>query len=109
MDSKTDRQEWRKWYKTKQWQSLRSHQLAKHPYCQCPIHQGKDRSAVATVVDHIIPHKGSKALFTDTRNLQSMAKHCHDSLKQEQDRTGTFKGCDRLGNPLDSKADWWLE
>ncbi|WP_223866012.1 HNH endonuclease [Salipiger aestuarii] len=38
--------------------------------------------APATVVDHIQPHKGDKALFWDRNNWQPICKHCHDRCKQ---------------------------
>ena len=32
----------------------------------------------ATVVDHIIPHRGDKRLFWDEKNWQPLCKDCHD-------------------------------
>lgn len=32
----------------------------------------------ATVVDHITPHKGDKALFWQRANWQPLCKRCHD-------------------------------
>jgi len=103
------RQQAAKWYKSRAWQQLRSAQLSAHPYCQCPHHKGKDRSAVATIVDHKTPHRGNKAVFFDRKGLQSMTKQCHDSFKQSQERGGAgFKrGCDEHGNPLLAEHEWW--
>ncbi len=39
----------------------------------------------ATVVDHIVPHKGDQQLFWDTRNWQSMSKPCHDKKTAKED------------------------
>lgn len=88
------------WYKSKRWQTLRREQLARHPYCQCPHHEGQ--KIPANVVDHRKPHKGDARLFWDRRNLQSMTKECHDSMKQSQERGGVgfSKGCDAQGWPL---------
>lgn len=86
---------------------MRQHQLAKHPYCQCPMHKGQDKSAIAAVVDHIDPHRGDRRKFFDARNVQSLTKRCHDSLKQEQERSGSFRGCDTQGNPIDQRSHWW--
>ena len=36
----------------------------------------------ATVVDHIVPHKGDEARFHDLNNLQSLCATCHNSVKQ---------------------------
>lgn len=42
-----------------------------NPYCtKC--------DDIATVVDHIIPHKGDMVLFWNTGNWQSMCKRCHE-------------------------------
>ena len=32
----------------------------------------------ATVVDHIVPHRGDHALFWDKQNWQPLCKDCHD-------------------------------
>jgi 5-methylcytosine-specific restriction protein A len=97
---------YRAWYKTKRWLRLRQHQLAKHPYCQCPHHEGKH--VLADVVDHKTPHKGDERLFWDDRNLASMTKQCHDSMKQSQERGGRgfAKGSDVNGMPLVAQEGW---
>ena len=40
----------------------------------------------ATLVDHIIPHKGDQALFWDWRNWQSLCTPCHNRVKQRKER-----------------------
>ncbi|SKA26370.1 HNH endonuclease [Consotaella salsifontis] len=42
--------------------------------------------APATLVDHIKPHKGDKALFWDRRNWQPLCTSCHSGAKQSQER-----------------------
>ena len=32
----------------------------------------------ATVVDHVIPHRGDQKLFWDEDNWQALCKSCHD-------------------------------
>jgi len=32
----------------------------------------------ATVVDHIIPHRGDQKLFWDQTNWEALCKECHD-------------------------------
>lgn len=55
-----------------------------------------DRGVVtaATVVDHVIPHRGDKDLFFASNNLQSLCEHCHNSHKQRQEKSGVLAGCD---------------
>lgn len=40
----------------------------------------------ATLVDHIIPHKGDNKLFWDRSNWQPLCKPCHDRHKQREER-----------------------
>lgn len=41
----------------------------------------------ATLVDHIIPHRGNQTLFWDKdRNWQSLCSTCHNSTKQRIER-----------------------
>jgi shikimate kinase len=46
---------------------------------------------VATVVDHIKPHRGDQALFWDKNNWQPLCTHCHASLKQSAERRGSIE------------------
>lgn len=39
----------------------------------------------ATVVDHIIPHKGDQYLFWDRSNWQPLCKLCHDRKTATED------------------------
>jgi 5-methylcytosine-specific restriction endonuclease McrA len=96
-----------KWYKSKQWQQLRQHILAKQPYCRCIYHKGQDRTALSEVVDHITPHRGDRRTFFNANNLQGMSKRCHDGVKQQFENTGKWRGSDSQGNPIDTNADWW--
>lgn len=98
---------WDKLYKSKRWQKLRAQQLARYPFCQCPHHIGQQ--VKAEVVDHKTQHRGDLALFYDARNLQSMAKECHDKFKQSQEKGGKgfLQGCDAKGNPLSNEHEWY--
>ena len=59
------------------WQKARAGFLAKHPTCSC--------GQPATIVDHVIPHKGDKRLFWDRKNWQPLCTPCHSSKKQRQE------------------------
>ena len=59
------------------WQRAREGYLAKHPWCAACAKRG--RQELATLVDHVIPHKGEKALFWDSDNWQSLCHGCHSS------------------------------
>jgi 5-methylcytosine-specific restriction enzyme A len=71
---------WRRLYSTARWKRLRDHQLTIEPLCRFCIES--DVVEAATVADHVIPHKGSEALFFDPDNLQSLCSACHSDTKQ---------------------------
>jgi 5-methylcytosine-specific restriction protein A len=56
------------------WQKASKAFLAAHPWCAC----GCGRSA--TVVHHVRPHRGDRALFWDAVNWRALAKRCHDAI-----------------------------
>ena len=59
------------------WRQARETYLKRNPLCTDCKKRGK--ITPATVVDHIVPHKGDQALFWDTRgNWQALCKPCHD-------------------------------
>ena len=60
----------------------------------------------ATVVDHIVPHKGDMALFWDKSNWQGLCAHCHNSHKQRREKSGVEVGSDVDGFPLDPRHHW---
>jgi 5-methylcytosine-specific restriction protein A len=65
------------------WRKARTNYLRHHPLCaECERH---GRVVPATVVDHIIPHKGNQKLFWDTSRWQSLCKSCHDAKTARED------------------------
>lgn len=94
-----------KLYNTPAWHRLRASQLRYEPYCcRCAA---LGRSAVASVADHINPHKGNEALFLDPDNLQSLCITCHNSYKRRLEMSGKVAGCTADGVPLDPKHHWF--
>ena len=65
------------------WRRARRTFLKKHPLCVYCLNAG--RTQLATVVDHIVPHKGDKVLFWDKKNWQPLCQHCHDSVKRREE------------------------
>jgi 5-methylcytosine-specific restriction protein A len=85
------------------WQKASKVFLLDNPLC---VYCGKlGRITPATVVDHIIPHKGDEELFWDVGNWQPLCKLCHDSVKADEER-GKHKGCDTAGQPLSALHPW---
>lgn len=66
------------------WQKARITFLAANPLCRMCESEG--RATVATVVDHIMPHKGDQSLFWDRANWQPLCKPHHDRDKQREER-----------------------
>lgn len=65
------------------WRKAREGFLKKHPICRECEKVGK--LTEATVVDHIIPHKGDKGLFWDRGNWQPLCKRHHDMKTVRED------------------------
>lgn len=63
---------------TSAWEKARAAFLARHSYCRC--------GALATVVDHIKPHRGDRELFWDKSNWQPLCTPCHSGAKQREER-----------------------
>jgi 5-methylcytosine-specific restriction protein A len=65
------------------WRAARSAFLRNNPLCvEC---QKKGILKAATVVDHIVPHKGDQGLFWDQSNWQALCAHCHSRKTAEKD------------------------
>ena len=81
------------------WQRYRKHYLADHPLCVYCKRQG--RLTPATVVDHIVPHKGDQALFWNASNHQALCKQHHDSAKAAEEARGHSSEVGADGWPVD--------
>ena len=65
------------------WRKARARFLAAHPVCVMCEREG--RLTPATVVDHVIPHRGDKRLFWDESNWQPLCKPHHDRKTLQED------------------------
>ncbi|WP_114094487.1 HNH endonuclease [Thalassospira xiamenensis] len=68
---------------TSKWRKAREAFLKEHPLC-CRCEAGGMVTA-ATVVDHIVPHKGDQKLFWRRSNWQPLCKHHHDVKTATED------------------------
>ncbi len=95
-------QPWRKWYTTKAWRSIKERRKAADPLCRKCLLVG--RNTLTTIVDHIKPHRGDRALFFCYENTQGLCKTCHDSDKQQEERLGYSTAIDpETGWPIDER------
>lgn len=68
------------------WQRYREWFLSQPENALCRICERKrGKVTAATVVDHIIPHKGDYNLFWDPDNHQPACKPCHDAKTASED------------------------
>ena len=72
-------------YRTKLWKQKRVHQLSNHPLCAYCLKDGL--VVAATVVHHVVPHKGDWMTFS-TSLLESLCDHCHNSIAQSEEKSG---------------------
>lgn len=70
------------------------------------MHLRLGRIVQASVVDHILPHRGDQALFWDKDNWQSLCAECHNRHKQRIEHGGMESGCDLSGRPTDPEHPW---
>lgn len=91
--------EYRKMYKTSQWQAIRSERLSIEPLCRACAAKGIVMAA--NVADHIKPHRGDPALFFDIHNTQSLCAPCHDIDKGYIEAHGFSKAVSADGYPTD--------
>lgn len=89
---------WIGFYKTARWQKLRRAQLQEHPLCKFCLERGP--VTAATIVDHVVPHKGDWTAFC-TGKLQSLCRPCHDSVKRQIELHGYCIDIGLDGYPID--------
>ena len=71
------------------WQRERKKFLETHPLCAECMKEG--RYTKATVVDHIVAHRGDEKLFWDRSNWQPLCKPCHDRKTGNEDSRPTYR------------------
>ena len=80
------------------WQKARLGFLSSNPLCVMCRDDG--RVELATVVDHIVPHRGDMSVFWNRSNWQSLCSTHHSSDKQRMERTGQDGGVSESLNGL---------
>ena len=61
-----------------EWQKAAKAFITAHPLCADPLKRHRDVAVPSRIVDHIIPHKGERALFWDKSNWQALCTTCHN-------------------------------
>jgi len=65
------------------WRAFRLSYLQRNSLCRICLDAGV--LVPASVVDHIVAHKGNEALFWSESNLRPLCKECHDDRVDEGD------------------------
>ncbi len=73
---------------TSRWRKAARAYLERNALCR--LHMERGEVVAATVVDHIIPHRGDQRIFWQKTNWQSLCKPCHDHKTATED--GGFTG-----------------
>lgn len=75
----------------RKWQKFSKAYLQAHPLCVRCMGKKPPVYTKATVVDHVIPHRGDQKLFWDQSNLQALCKQCHDKKTRVEDNNPTYR------------------
>lgn len=86
------------------WRRARRSFLASHALCVMCHKEGV--ATLATVVDHITPHRGDLALFWNTANWQPLCTMHHNKVKQGIEHRGFDTQVDKGGHPTDPSHPW---
>lgn len=71
------------------WRKARIRFLKDNPLCVYCLKE--NRVVEATVVDHIVPHRGDNVLFWDKSNWQPLCKRCHDKKTGREEKYPEYK------------------
>lgn len=81
-----------------EWKKHRDQFLLEHPLCvEC---RRKGYVMPATVVDHIIPHKGNKDLFWNKSNWQPLCETHHNIKTASEDRGAWMPVVNKQDDPM---------
>lgn len=92
------RETWQWMYSTRQWKECRRLHRQEYPLCKRCLEKGK--IVAAQVVHHVERHEGNWEIFLNSE-LESLCKHCHDSLEQGKERRGYSLEVGLDGRPID--------
>jgi 5-methylcytosine-specific restriction endonuclease McrA len=83
---------WQSWYSSAWWKAARHIQLMKEPLCAECQRSSPPIITAANTVHHKTPHKGSRDIFFDADQLESLCAHCHNSIMQARERGARSEG-----------------
>jgi hypothetical protein len=90
----------RDWPQLEKHRKRAKYQLREYPFCALCLTEG--RAVIATIADHVQPHRGDWNSFRLGR-LQSLCKPHHDGDKQRTERNGFSSTVGVDGMPTDPR------
>lgn len=88
----------------RKWDKVAKGHLRRNPFCvKC---ERRNKVKLATVCDHVVPHRGDYKLFWAKWNRQSLCDNCHNSLKQIEEKGGIEPGGNAEGVPFATGHHW---
>jgi 5-methylcytosine-specific restriction protein A len=87
-------------YDSARWKRVRKHQLQSYPLCKFCMEHG--RVTVATICNHVEPHRGDINKFW-CGALQSLCLECHVRTKRDIEQLGYRRDIGFDGWPLDPR------
>lgn len=82
-DRSDQARQWHRLYDA-EWRRYRRQYLLEHRTCMDPFGE-HGLLVIASVVDHVIPHRGDRELFWDSANHQALCRLCHDRKTAAED------------------------
>jgi 5-methylcytosine-specific restriction enzyme A len=93
-------------YDSRRWRAAAKYFLFQEENQLCKICLSFGRETLATIVDHIIPHKGNIDLFWSSDNWQGLCPHCHSSIKKQIEAGKQIQGATVSGIPINPNKHW---
>lgn len=90
---------------TAAWDRARAGFLRHHPHCAACAREGL--TVRATVVDHVVPHRGDQRLFWDPANWSALCTNHHSSWKQQREKSGFSTRIRADGLPVDAEHPFY--
>ncbi len=89
-----------RWYGLGRWKKRAHAQLAAQPLCAFCLRTNK--ITPATIVDHVVPHRGNEYAFWNGE-VQSLCAYHHNSHKKQDEFLGYSKDIGLDGWPVDKQ------
>jgi 5-methylcytosine-specific restriction enzyme A len=91
---------------TTKWDKARATWFRRSPLCVCCEANGVVHQA--SVLDHVIPHKGDQSLFWNTANWQGLCEWCDKNIKRSIENKWLIGAVPEAELSLNRRISGWL-